>query len=533
MINKIRCIIFGLCFAFALQAHAAVCPISGPIYTCAGGLCSGQSPCPLFGDITTYQQCSEAGWNNPFAGSISFTGVSPEPGIESNKFIRLDWNSQWNGAFHSSLFQSCDDEWVAVVPRDAPPISCTVGNPVDPSSGAKIQQEIDVSSHGMNQVGFARNYSNTNKLVDGFWSGSHQKSLRIIDPKKTETIWEKSSPYADKATACTSGFSDLKTKISDSWTLGTSARYINNVCQIVRNNKVIRTIAILPNSNSIEVSLRPGAIQLVRENGSILNFGLGGNKQFVGVSGESGQLISVANAAPIAWRYKAPNGDVENYNASGKLLSITASNGMKQEFFYDATSGLLTRVKDSTNRELLFSYTGNQISSVTVDGNKTTSYTYNASGLITQVTRPDNTTRTYHYEDARFPSYLTGITDERGKRYATWTYDAQGRAISSEHAGGADKTLLSFNTDGSTTVTNALNKQTIYRFDDIAGARRVVKVEGQPTANCAGANQDYTYTNEGWLSSESINAAHSGGIVRSSDEFVVMTLERRDDVVQH
>ena len=175
---------------------------------------------------------------------------------------------------------------------------------------------------------------------------------------------------------------------------------------------------------------------------------------------------------------------------------------MKQELFYDANSGLLSRVKDSTGRELLFAYTGNQISSVTVDGNKTTSYTYNASGLITQVTRPDNTTRIYHYEDTRFPTALTGITDERGARYATWTYDAQGRAISSEHAGGAEKTLLTFNADGSTTVTNALNKQTIYRFADIAGARRVTKVEGQPTANCAGANQDYTYTPEGWIASK-------------------------------
>ncbi|WP_039917071.1 hypothetical protein, partial [Cellvibrio mixtus] len=51
-------------------------------------------------------------------------------------------------------------------------------------------------------------------------------------------------------------------------------------------------------------------------------------------------------------------------------------------------------------------------------------------------------------------------------------------------------------------VTNPLGKQTIYRFDDIAGARRVVKVEGQPTANCAGANQNYTYTVEGWIESK-------------------------------
>ena len=74
--------------------------------------------------------------------------------------------------------------------------------------------------------------------------------------------------------------------------------------------------------------------------------------------------------------------------------------------------------------------------------------------------------------------------------------------ISSEHAGGVEKTLLAFNADGSTTVTNALNKKTIYRFADIAGARRVVKVEGQPTTNCVGANQEYAYTQQGWLESK-------------------------------
>ncbi|HTF97654.1 MAG TPA: DUF6531 domain-containing protein [Cellvibrio sp.] len=396
----------------------------------------------------------------------------------------------------------CELAFVAAIPSDSPPKTCPVGNPVDTSTGAKIQQEIDINSRGIGLIEYSRSYTNANKMTGGFWTGSYQQSLRIIDPTKTESIREKSLPYASKATACTSGFNDLKTKISDSWVQGSAVKYVNNICQVVRNNKIIRSIPILPNANIIEIGLIPGAIQLIREDGSILNFGSNGNNQHSGTSGERGKLTSVADAAPTAWRYKAPNGEVEDYDANGKLLSITAGNGMKQELFYDAASGLLTRVKDSTNRELVFAYTGNQISSVAVDGNKTTSYTYNAAGLISQVTRPDTTTRVYHYEDSRFPTYLTGITDERNKRYATWTYDAQGRAISSEHAGGADKTLLSFNADGSTTVTNSLNKQTIYRFEEIAGARRVVKVEGQPTASCAAANRDYTYTSEGWVASK-------------------------------
>lgn len=424
-----------------------------------------------------------------------------------NNYCRVHWPAQKACSFpscpvgYSNVDGRCI-KYVAVAPEDSPPSSCPVGNPIDTSTGAKIQKETDVASQGVGQTGFERTYNNSNKALGGSWYNSHQKSLRVISPEKIQIIRDKSSPYGSKATACTNGWNELKTRITDAWAQGASAQYVNNTCQVVRNNVVVRNIPIVPEGQNIEIYIKPGAIQLVRENGSILSFGLGAGDQYTELNGERGQLVAINNAAPITWRYKAPNGDVEDYNADGKLLSITARNGVKQELFYDATSGLLTRVKDSTNRELLFSYNGNKISSITVDSNKTTTYAYNASGLITQVTRPDNTTRIYHYEDSRFPTYLTGITDERNKRYATWTYDAQGRAIASEHAGGAEKTLLSFNADGSTTVTNALNKQTIYRFADIAGARRVVKVEGQPTTNCLGANQDYTYTNEGWLASK-------------------------------
>ena len=47
-----------------------------------------------------------------------------------------------------------------------------------------------------------------------------------------------------------------------------------------------------------------------------------------------------------------------------------------------------------------------------------------------------------------------------------------------------------------------MGRQTIYSFADIAGARRVTSVAGQPTANCVGANKNYTYTPEGWVASK-------------------------------
>ena len=58
-------------------------------------------------------------------------------------------------------------------------------------------------------------------------------------------------------------------------------------------------------------------------------------------------------------------------------------------------------------------------------------YAYDANNNLISVTHPDGGVRQYVYGNASFPNALTGIIDENGKRYASWTYDAQGRAISS------------------------------------------------------------------------------------------------------
>lgn len=474
---SLRSIFLGcLCFLFASKLYAINYDWQ-KTYICAG------------------QGSSQQSANN------ACIGVFPEPVI--GRFVSPGCPSPEE--VNTNLYIECKRyAYVAFAFHDLPQPQCQAqaGNPIDTSTGTKIQKEIDISARGVGQISFERIYSNADKRSSLRWFNPYQKSLRVVEEEKLQYAREKSSPYSSQSIACTSGWDEMKTKFTEPWVQGVTVQYINDSCNLMRNGVVLGSLGIVPYGKELHAYLiKPGSIQLLRENGSVISFGLRSNGQYQGLNGIHGQLIKVADS-PVAWRFKAISGETEEYDDAGKLISITTSNGMKQELFYDPANGLLTRVKDSTNRELLFSYADKKISSVTVDGNKTTSYAYNSSGLITQVTRPDNTTRIYHYEDTRFPTALTGITDERNKRYATWAYDAQGRAISSEHAGGAEKTLLSFNADGSTTVTNSLNKQTIYRFAQIAGARRVVKVEGQPTTNCLGANQDYTYTNEGWLASK-------------------------------
>ncbi|HEX8604749.1 MAG TPA: hypothetical protein VF774_19050 [Pseudoduganella sp.] len=85
--------------------------------------------------------------------------------------------------------------------------------------------------------------------------------------------------------------------------------------------------------------------------------------------------------------------------------------------------------------------------------------------------------RAYHYEDARLQTLLTSITlegkGEDGKparrRYATYGYDAAGKAVLSTHANDAGKVQLAFERPGLTTVTNSLGQKTVYRYATIGG----------------------------------------------------------------
>ncbi|HEY8034170.1 MAG TPA: DUF6531 domain-containing protein [Methylobacter sp.] len=200
------------------------------------------------------------------------------------------------------------------------------------------------------------------------------------------------------------------------------------------------------------------------------------------------RLEELKNSSNVrtGWRYTTADNSIETYTISGKLTSIADSSGLTQTLAYSDAStpvtiapsiGLLTRVTDTFGHQLNFTYDSNSsISTLTDPAGGVYRYAYDANNNLAAVTYPDGSSKTYHYENTAFPHALTGITDENGNRFATYAYDAQGRAISTEHAGGAERVSLTYNADGSTTVTDALNTARTYQFQTILG---VVKSKGQ------------------------------------------------------
>ncbi|MDE1463158.1 hypothetical protein [Spartinivicinus poritis] len=191
------------------------------------------------------------------------------------------------------------------------------------------------------------------------------------------------------------------------------------------------------------------------------------------------------------------HGQKEYYDNAGHILRIESKSGNVLTF---TRAGEVLTVADSTNKQLKLTFNEKQqlIKAESIDQQKA-EFIWDDKDRLTQVKRPGNKTRQYHYENEAFPYHLTGITDENGVRFATWTYDNQGRAISSEHAGGKEKVTLEFHDNNSTTVTNPLGKKTTYHFQQFNGVNKVVRVAGHQSANCAAANKEYSYYPNGLL----------------------------------
>lgn len=286
-----------------------------------------------------------------------------------------------------------------------------VGNPVNVSSGIKLQVEPDIKPSRPGEINFSRFYNSLN----GLWTYSYSDHL-VLDAK---------------------------------------------------------------------------GIALVRADGKVSLFSRDGNVATPELS-EFGTLVF----QNPNWIYTASDTTKLTFDITGRLLSLTPPNAPTVTITYTADA---TNASDVYGNSLSIKYFNRyQPRSATFNG-KTSSYQYNISGFMNKVIYPTGGgEKTYEYS-ATNPKLLTAIIDQKGVSYASWTYDADGRAISSQHANSAGKVTLAYNPDGSTTVTNEYGKDATYRFQVIQGAKYITSIEGEPTPNCPSSNSTFTYDTRGLL----------------------------------
>jgi RHS repeat-associated protein len=266
--------------------------------------------------------------------------------------------------------------------------------------------------------------------------------------------------------------------------------------------------------------------------------------------------IAAVNAAG-EFKLSFPNGDYILFSRAGALNPASRTralvpvergfaNGYKIWFDYPENEQHPNKLRDSLNREMSLSWTDlgwssptiadlkkepsptppsndaileKAIGAVLLPDNTSINYSYGVSdssgfkSRLENVTRKNNAgdvlwARTYQYTDPRFPQAITGKADQNGNQLSTYTYDENGRAISTERAVGFDRQTISYGEErvvpdpnggdviGVTeqSVTNPLGRKTRYKFitgqsDGESGTipldtpARLVSVVGQATPN--------------------------------------------------
>ena len=213
------------------------------------------------------------------------------------------------------------------------------------------------------------------------------------------------------------------------------------------------------------------------------------------------------------WTLYGEDNSVERYTVGGYPISIKNDHGIGWTFLHGGMNGTqLQRVTHASGRYVQFLWTGDELTEVRDPAQHSYRYTYSHQKvidglhLLATTTLPDvpATVIKYHYSaepgEVNYGAYALTGKSFNDVRYSTFTYDANMRATSSEHAGGVERYTFSYaeDPDGSLVVTetNPLGKQTVYYFNPKGNPTEII---GQASAHCLGAGRGSTYDANGYL----------------------------------
>ncbi len=340
----------------AIDAQVAWCNASDTnANDCQGGtgVCTSSSfACtftvntyPVIGNFPAYQ-------DGRYIHVHEYWRINGTAYTDYNQYNAVTWKTNPDGG--------CQTYISAPPPPPAQCGTCNVqaplAHPINPASGAMFDTMTD-NSHLSSTVNFNRFYNSMDTSGADISTGWRHNFTRTVVPRYSSTAYQpyvaspdNSSLYNDEATACTSGFAEIKGRIS-TWN-NASANYVNGACAISVGTTTVATLPILynaPPTPAPNTSVLIG-YDVIRDDGQSISFVLSGST-IAPPPGISLQLTQTASGFTVT----DSNDNVEQHYTNGKLLSITSRSGVVQTMHYD-TFGRLNNVSDSFGHQLTFSY---------------------------------------------------------------------------------------------------------------------------------------------------------------------------------
>ena len=318
---------------------------------------------------------------------------------------------------------------------------CKVGNPINPATGNKFQKEIDYVGSGPFPIRWIRYYNS-----DGRFEAANPETQ----------------------------------KLGVGWTH--------------EYNRLVWTYGRLLH------------VMVFRPDGQAYEYHWDGQGSYNGPSDVPGKLFHQAGQP---YELHTKDGTVEAYgfeNFDRRWLSEIRGKDGSKITINRIGDGEITSIVDHLGRMLTVNTLNGYITSIIDPAGETFTYAHESpSGgedVLKSVTYPGagNPQKTYLYGESAFVSgssddamKLTGIIDENGKRFATWKYDAEGRAYYSERAGSINAvTINNFSPPdgtsafGTTEFTDANGVAETQTYEVINGSAKMSSTLNGQCALCGG-----------------------------------------------
>lgn len=378
--------------------------------------------------------------------------------------------------------------------------SCPVANPVYPADGSKRQQEMDFSASILGRtLDFSRTYY-TDSLIGygqtygwGWSLDRWSRSLMLNDLSRSNLVIAKRD----------GGRHHLL--VGGSNGIWSASPY--DGLQLTRSG-----------SGWLLTDRDTGTEETYDANGVLLSLNERDGRSFILGYSTASTPSSVAPAAGLLISVQAADGKTIGltYDGAGRMVTVSLGSNVQVQFSYRTDlAELLAGVthSDSTSRSYLYESDKSSLLVMPTEQQLFGNLVLGGQASEAEVNDPTRLMSVFQFVQGtngrRNVGTLTGILDETSSRYSTYTYDASGRVIDSQHAGGTDDFQFAYNQAlQQTIVTDPLGTQRTYSYTTILG---VVKGTGQSQpggSGCGASSSSMSYDANGNVASRVDFAGH-------------------------